>query len=82
MVSGLPIVTTPEGIEGIPVKNGFGVVVKDDLDKLAVETVRVLLNEKLAQKIGLSGKKLVKLKYDWEKSAEQLSILYEKIGKN
>jgi glycosyltransferase involved in cell wall biosynthesis len=82
MASGLPIVTTPEGIEGIPVKNGFGVVVKDDLDKLAVETVRVLLNEKLAQKIGLSGKKLVKLKYDWEKSAEQLSILYEKIGKN
>jgi glycosyltransferase involved in cell wall biosynthesis len=79
MASGLPIVTTPEGIEGIPAKNGREVVVENNLTRLAKQAVKVLSDQIWAKKIGRGGKRLVKSKYDWKKSAERLSALYEKI---
>ncbi|MGB9706635.1 MAG: glycosyltransferase family 4 protein [Microgenomates group bacterium] len=80
MASGLPIVTTPEGIEGIAAKNEKEVVTEDDFDLLANKAIELLLDPKRAEKIGLGGKKLVKEKYDWRKSAEKLNKLYQEIG--
>jgi len=80
MASGLPIVTTPDGIEGISAQNGREVIVENDLDRLAARASELLLNPRRAEKIGLGGKKLVKEKYDWSKSAEKLNQLYEEIG--
>jgi len=81
MASGLPIVTTPEGIEGISAKNGQGVLIENDLAHLAERAIELLLNPKRAEKIGLKGKKLVKEKYDWSKSSDMLNKLYQKIGR-
>jgi len=80
MASGLPIVTTPEGIEGISAKNGQGVLIENNLAHLAETAIKLLLDPKKARKIGLKGKKLVKEKYDWSKSADTLNKLYQKIG--
>lgn len=80
MASGLPIVTTPKGIEGIAAKNGKEAVVEDNLDRLAEKALDLLLGPQKAKKIGLGGRKLVKEKYDWNKSAEKLNKLYEEIG--
>lgn len=80
MASGLPIVTTSEGVEGIAAKNGEEVVVEDSLGQLTSKTIELLLNQKKAKKIGLGGKKLVKEKYDWRKSAEKLNRLYQEVG--
>lgn len=80
MASGLPIVTTPEGIEGIQAKNGKEVFVENNLDRLAEKATCLLLDTNKAKKIGLGGKNLVKKEYDWRQSAEKLSLLYEEIG--
>jgi len=80
MASGLPIVTTPEGLEGIDAINGQEVAVEDDFGQLVGKAVTLLLNTRKAEQIGLRGKKLVKEKYDWSQSAEKLSNLYEEIG--
>jgi len=80
MASGLPIVTTPEGLEGIDAINGQEVAVEDHFGQLVGKAVTLLLNTRKAEQIGLRGKKLVKEKYDWSQSAEKLSNLYEEIG--
>lgn len=80
MASGLPVVTTPEGIEGIPVKKGEQAIVEDDLSALAGEAIELLKNKTRAQRIGAAGRKLVEEKYDWGRSAEKLNLLYEEIG--
>jgi len=80
MASGLPIVTTPEGIEGIEIKNNQEVVVEDNLDHLAKKAAELLIDKKKAERIGLGGKKLAKRKYDWSQSAKKLDELYKQIG--
>lgn len=79
MASGLPIVTTPEGIEGIPATNKKEAIIDDNLERLANTTVNMLKNPTMAKKIGLNGKKLVENQYDWSVSAGKLKNLYEKI---
>ena len=80
MASGLPIVTTPEGIEGIQAAGGEEVIVEDSLGRLAEKAIELLLNSRKAKKIGLGGKGLVKEKYDWSQSARRLDELYQEIG--
>lgn len=80
MASGLPIVTTPEGIEGIAAESGKEVIVEDDLSRLAEKAAELLLDAKKAEQIGLTGKVLAQERYDWGASAEKLDQLYEEIG--
>ena len=79
MASGLPIVTTTKGAEGIGIKNGQGIVIEKE-EKIARVAVDLILHPSQLKEIGIKGKKLVKEKYDWVKSAQKLSYLYEKIG--
>jgi len=81
MASGLPVVTTPEGIEGIPARDKIEVLVEDDLRALAKETIKILKDPKRAKEIGQSGKELVRNQCDWSVSAGRLKDLYEKIKK-
>lgn len=81
MASGLPIITTSKGIEGIEVKNEDGVIVEDNYKKIAKKVIELLLNPQKIKRIGERGRKLVKSKHDWAKSAWKLNLLYEKIKK-
>lgn len=80
MASGLPIVTTPKGVEGIEAKNGQEIFIDDDLEKLAEKAIKVLEEREMAEKIGEQAKKLVKEKYSWQKSAQKLDKVYREIG--
>ncbi len=77
MASGLPIVTTSQGIEGIIAKNNKEAIVRDDLNKLAEESVKLLRRKRLRESIGRKAQELVKREYTWQSSAEQLDKLYE-----
>jgi len=79
MASGLPIVTTPEGMEGIPVVNNQQAIIENDLDDLAEMTVKIIKDSKMAKEIGENGKKLTANHYDWSQSAEKLNKIYEEI---
>lgn len=77
MASGLPIVTTTHGIEGIAAENNKEVIIRDNLNKLAGEAIKLLKSKKQREAIGGSAQELVKEKYTWESSAKQLDHLYE-----
>lgn len=80
MASGLPIVTTPEGAEGIEAQEGEEIFISDDLQDLAEKSIRLLRNRDLAAKIAEKAKKLVKEKYSWEKSAQKLDKAYQEVA--
>jgi len=80
MACGLPIVTTPQGIEGIEARNNYHVMVADDFDRLAQITIRLLQDKKKREEIGRHGRALVKERYSWQVSAAKLLRIYRRIA--
>ena len=81
MAAGLPVVTTSIGIEGIKAKKGKEVIVADNPKNFAGETVKLLINRKRRQKLGLAGKALVKRLYNWTKITKKLEKAYQELGR-
>jgi len=79
MACGLPIATTKEGIEGIDATNNKEVIIARDFDHLVKLTIKILKNKQLREKIGQGGKKLVKERYSWKESANQLLKIYQDV---
>lgn len=80
MASGLPIVTTSKGIEGIRAEEGREVFVDDDLKRLAQKASELLKDRGLAEKVGIKAKELVKRQYSWQKSAQELDRVYREVA--
>ncbi len=80
MASGVPVVTTTTGIEGIDAEDGREVLVKDKPEEIAEATARVLKDEKLYQKLTLAARRLVEEKYNWQKISEMLNKIYQEVG--
>jgi len=80
MASGLPVVTTPVGIEGIAAKDEQDVLIAQSPAELAQASVNLLQNKNLAQKISQAAKQLVYQKYDWKDIAQSLDRIYQEVG--
>ncbi len=78
MACGLPIITTPQGIEGIEATNNKNVIVAKDYPEIIEKTIKVLSDKRTRERIGQEGKKLVTKKYSWKISADQLLDVYQK----
>lgn len=78
MAAKLPLITTSVGAEGLGAKDGTDIIVRDTPEELAEATVKILDDEKLAQKIAQNARKLVEDKYSWYKMSEYLDNIYEK----
>ena len=76
MAAGLPVVTTPEGAEGLKAKNNQEIIIAKSNRALIKKSLLLIRDKKLAQKIGKKGQKLVLEKYTWEKSARALEEVY------
>ena len=76
MAAGLPVVTTPEGAEGLKAKNNQEIIIAKSNQALVKKSLLLIENKKLAQKIGKKGQELVLGKYTWEKSAQALEEVY------
>ncbi len=79
MACGLPIITTPSGIEGIEAVNNQHVIIEKDFQQLAEKTVQFLNNKQNLKEIGQNGRDLIKDKYSWKQSAQKLLSIYKKI---
>ncbi len=79
MASGLPVVTTSVGAEGLGVINEKEALISDDLDEVSKNAIKVLKDKELSKKLGLYGKKFVESKYTWDKSAQILDNIYSKV---
>ena len=79
MASGLPVVTTPVGAEGLGVADGKEALVKKDYLELAKSAIKVLKNTGLANKLGESGRNFVEQNYSWSKNAGLLDKIYKEV---
>lgn len=74
--SGLPVVSTTVGVEGLEVENGENVLIEDDFHQFAGKIVKLLTNRSLALRLGDNARKLAVKKYDWKMIVSKLNNMY------
>lgn len=79
MASGLPVVTTKLGIEGISV-SPTAVQVAESAEALAKKALAVLTNQALARRMATTAQKLVYNQYNWTVISAQLDRIYQQLG--
>ncbi len=75
MASGVPVVTTPLGMEGIDANNKE-VVIAGTAENIADEVVSLLENSEKYQMIAKNARVLIEEKYDWKKIVKKLESVY------
>ena len=78
MACRLPIVTTPEGMGGIKIDNFKHSIVCDYQD-VGKNTINLLKDDKTRNKMGDEANKLISQKYSYQKSVNDLNLIYQKI---
>lgn len=82
MATGLPVVTTPTGIEGLAAENLKDTVIAESWENIARSSVKVLSDTLLYQRLAENGRRLVEDRYSWNSIAKKLDIIYQKAIKN
>ena len=80
--SGLPVVTTSKGAEGLEIVHGTHAFIEDDMEEFAARVVMLLRDKELAEKIGKAGRELVQRKYDWKIISNTLDAILRKQVEN
>jgi glycosyltransferase involved in cell wall biosynthesis len=81
MASGLPVVSTQIGIEGLDVKNGIHALVDNAYEKLALFSIELIKDKILAREISTNALELVKNNYNWQSISIHLEKIYEETAK-
>lgn len=79
MGSGMPVISTVTGIEGLEVSNNQNVVIANDQQEFIVKIKQLLKNKNLYEKIRNNAYKLVKEKYQWSQTAKELESVYKNL---
>jgi polysaccharide biosynthesis protein PslH len=83
MASGLPIVSTKVGIEGLNVTHDSEVLIGKNNKDIARLIVKVIRDTSLAKRLGQAARKHVESHYDWRKISTHLDEIYhDTIHKN
>lgn len=72
----MPAVTTTIGLEGIEANHEEHVLVADTASDFAAETVRLLQDEALQEKLARNGRSLAESRYDWQVALRQMDAVY------
>jgi glycosyltransferase involved in cell wall biosynthesis len=80
MASGLPVVTTAIGIEGIDANNGQEVLVRNKPEEMADAVVSLLKDQILFKRITKAARQLIEKNYSWPKIADKLDKIYQEVG--
>jgi len=81
MASGLPVISSKTGVEGLNLTDEQHVLIANTPEEFAKQTVRILKDEKLYEKIRKNSYELAKKEYSWEFIAKKLEIVYQQIKK-
>lgn len=76
MALGRPVVSTSLGCEGLKVTQDENILVADTPADFVAQTVRLLRDESLRQRLITNGRNLVEGTYDWQAITRQLLHLY------
>jgi sugar transferase (PEP-CTERM/EpsH1 system associated) len=72
MAMGIPVVTTPQALQGIQAKIGKDLLVEEDPEGFACAVVRLIQDDRLREYLRNNGKNLLESKYSWEKNLQIL----------
>jgi polysaccharide biosynthesis protein PslH len=76
MAVGTPVITTSLGNEGINAKNQEEIIICDKPEEFADETLRLLSDEYLYEKISRRGRKFIEENFDWKNITKKLEDVY------
>lgn len=65
MALGTPVVSTGKGAEGLAARHGVHLAIADSADDFARQTVTVLLDAALRERLSVNGRELIRTRYDW-----------------
>lgn len=82
MASGLPVISTKVGVEGLDLHDGVHVLIANSENDFVREIKNILMNRRLYETIRKNAYELVKEKYNWKTIAQTLEIVYTTIKKN
>ena len=74
---GMPVVTTTIGLEGIDAVPNHDVLVADKPKEFAKQTIKLLEDVLLQEKLSVNGRKLAEKKYDWQVVLKDMESIYE-----
>lgn len=76
MASGLPVIATKTGVEGLGTENNTHVLIANTNEEFVEQTKRILSDKKLYESLRKEAYELVKEKFSWRAIALQLEIVY------
>lgn len=79
MGSGMPVISSVTGIEGLDVINNKNVIIADDPEEFVAKIKQLLSNINFYEKIRINAYKLVKEKYQWSQTAKELETVYKNL---
>lgn len=82
MASGVPVVTTTLGVEGLGAKHKEHALVGKTENELASLTIELLTDSKLYEQIAQNARKLIEEKFSWDEIALRLEKVYEDTKNN
>lgn len=81
MAAGIPVVTTPVGAEGLPLKHGEHAWIAPDAEGLAEGVLQLLDDKRLRKMITSEARCLVEKEFDWSIIAKKQMEFYKQILK-
>jgi len=79
MSSGIPVVTTPVGVQGMDVVNGEEILVSDSAEEFAYNVVKLLRDEALHKNIAANAMTYMKNRYDFNVVSQRVLNSIEKV---
>ncbi|MBS3944510.1 MAG: glycosyltransferase family 4 protein [Melioribacter sp.] len=79
LASGLNVITTSLGKEGIPVTDAEELLIADDENEFARKIIEYFSGQYDSKQFSLKGKELIRKKYLWEEVAEQFESTYNEL---
>lgn len=79
MGSGMPVISTVTGIEGLEITNNKNVVIANNPKEFVSKIKELLKNKNLYEKIRKNAYNLVKEKYQWSQTAKELESVYKNL---
>jgi glycosyltransferase involved in cell wall biosynthesis len=81
MALGTPVVSTAKGAEGLAVAHGTHLLIADQPQDFARQTLRLLKDPELRQHLAQNAYRLIQERYDWRAIGQQLSDLVEQVAR-
>lgn len=82
MASGIPVISTKTGVEGLEVENKKHVLIANTANEFAKVVLSILSHKSQYETIRKNAYNLVKEKYNWQSIAQTLEMVYQTIIKS